>query len=80
MDNFTATELAYKNGYEQGKKDAVKWISIEERLPSAQDANPNGSVLAILKEEGFAKSWWHEIVARYPKEFTYWMPMPKPPK
>ena len=48
MDNYTATELAYKNGYEQGKKDALeklatnlqpeangscKWISIEERLP-----------------------------------------------
>ena len=29
MDNHTATEIAYKNGYEQGKKDAVKhgrWI------------------------------------------------------
>lgn len=29
MDNYTATELAYKNGYEQGKKDAVRhgrWI------------------------------------------------------
>lgn len=24
MDNHTATELAYKNGYEQGKKDAVR--------------------------------------------------------
>jgi hypothetical protein len=24
MDNHTATEIAYKNGYEQGKKDAVK--------------------------------------------------------
>lgn len=24
MDNYTATEQAYKNGYEQGKKDAVK--------------------------------------------------------
>lgn len=24
MDNFTATEQAYKNGYEQGMKDAVK--------------------------------------------------------
>lgn len=25
MDMYTATELAYKNGYEQGKKDAVKY-------------------------------------------------------
>ena len=24
MDKYTATEQAYKNGYEQGKKDAVK--------------------------------------------------------
>lgn len=32
MDNHTATELAYKNGYEQGKKDAVKhgrWVGLE---------------------------------------------------
>lgn len=32
MDNYTATELAYKNGYEQGKKDAVKngrWVKTE---------------------------------------------------
>ncbi|MBR4855148.1 MAG: hypothetical protein IKU94_00795 [Bacteroidaceae bacterium] len=35
MDNYTATELAYKNGYEQGKKDAVKhghWLKTEEPL------------------------------------------------
>lgn len=24
MDKYTATEIAYKNGYEQGKKDAIK--------------------------------------------------------
>lgn len=28
-----ATEAAYKNGYEQGKKDALKWIPVTERLP-----------------------------------------------
>ena len=30
MDNYTATEQAYKNGYEQGLKDAVKegeWVT-----------------------------------------------------
>ena len=26
MDNYTATEQAYKNGYEQGKKDAMAEI------------------------------------------------------
>lgn len=31
MDKYTATEQAYKNGYEQGKKDAVKhggWTNV----------------------------------------------------
>ena len=33
MDNYTMTEQAYKNGYEQGLKDAVKegeWIPYHE--------------------------------------------------
>ena len=30
MDNYTATEMAYKNGYEQGRP---RWISVKERLP-----------------------------------------------
>ena len=29
MDNHTATELAYKNGYEQGKKDAYLMLPVE---------------------------------------------------
>jgi hypothetical protein len=33
MNNYEATEQAYKNGYEQGKKDALKWIPVSERLP-----------------------------------------------
>jgi hypothetical protein len=32
-DHYWATERAYKNGYEQGKKDALKWIPVSERLP-----------------------------------------------
>ena len=33
MDEFTATEQAYKNGYEQGQRDAVKhgrWVWNDE--------------------------------------------------
>ena len=30
MDNYTATEQAYKNGYEQGLKDAVKGSPVQE--------------------------------------------------
>lgn len=62
------------------KKGNSSWISVADRLPTAEDANPNESVLAILKEDGFAKSWWYDIVVRHPKEFTHWMPLPEPPE
>lgn len=32
-DCHWATEQAYRNGYEAGKKDAAKWIPVTERLP-----------------------------------------------
>lgn len=56
------------------------WISVEERLPTRADANPNESVLAIAKDDGFARAWIWDIVERYYGEFTYWMPWPMPPK
>lgn len=34
MDIHNATEQAYRNGYEAGKRDAEpKWIPVTERLP-----------------------------------------------
>lgn len=33
MEVQDAIGQAYKNGYEDGKKDAVKWISVKDRLP-----------------------------------------------
>lgn len=42
-----ATERAYKNGYEAGKKDAVNWIPVTEKLP------PNFvSVLGYMTDAG----------------------------
>lgn len=35
MDKHTATEQAYKRGYEDGKQDAMKWIPVTERLPES---------------------------------------------
>ena len=35
MNIYDATEQAYKNGYEAGKKD--KWISVKDRLPEPKD-------------------------------------------
>ena len=36
MNIHDATEQAYKNGYAQGMKDAVKWISVSEELPKLE--------------------------------------------
>lgn len=46
MDEYTACEQAYKNGYEQGKMDSgFKWISVDERLP---EYKPTESIKAYL--------------------------------
>lgn len=46
MNIHDATEQAYKNGYVRGMKDAVKWISVKERLPELhidEYKEPDGS-------------------------------------
>ena len=57
-----------------------EWISVKDRLPTREDANETESILAINKDERYVGRWVWDIVARWPTEFTYWMPMPKPPK
>ena len=57
-----------------------EWISVKDRLPTREDANETESILAINKDEKYVGRWVWDIVARWPTEFTYWMPMPKPPK
>lgn len=78
MKSHDATEQAYKNGYEQGKKDAVKWIPVTERLPER-----NNDVL-IYNIEGYigtdfitkdGKWFWNEELPP-----SHWMPLPEPPK
>ena len=61
-------------------REQPRWISVVERLPTRADANPNESVLAIAKDDGFARAWIWDIVGRYYGEFTYWMPLPEPPE
>ena len=49
-------------------------------LPTREDANETESILAIDKDKRYVGRWVWDIVARWPTEFTYWMPMPQPPK
>lgn len=57
-----------------------QWIPVTERLPTREDANETESILAIHKADGYVGRWIWDIVVRYPKEFTHWMPLPQPPK
>lgn len=57
MDNFTATEQAYKNGYEQGMKDAVKhgeW-KLKYETFGATECSVCGSE-ALVKERYYVRS------------------------
>ena len=86
MNIHDATETAYKNGYKQGMKDALKWISVKDRLPEV-----GGYVVCIAKRNPFSRfmpivarieknGWVNPITEQYISEITHWMPMPRPPK
>ena len=86
MDNYTATEEAYNNGYEKGKQDAMKWISVKERLPKYFDHvlinAPGDKPFTTVHEAHLRKDGlWDTGLYRYDREdVTHWMPLPEPPK
>ena len=55
------------------------WVPISERLPTNEDAQPAGNVLAIEKHNGLVTSRVWDVVVRYSSEFTHWMPVPRLP-
>lgn len=90
MDEHDITEQAFKNGYEKGKQDAVKWIPVTERLPtpympvltykqSLGKQLPFMVVDYIAIGYGETKIWVGEI-GTWKNEVTHWMPLPQPPK
>ena len=89
MDKYTATEQAYKHGYEKGyeaskKAVAYKWISTAERLPENFV-----SVLGYMTDAGDFPPvrecytvgnafYFPALCDKHP--VSHWMPMPEPPK
>ena len=82
MNNYEATEQAYKNGYEQGKKDSLKWIPVSERLPEkGETVIALGSRGGVYTAQYKGSIYWHKLNARcHMCEPTHWMPLPEPPK
>lgn len=82
MDEYTATEEAYKNGYDKGYADATpKWISVEEMLPNVGVRvlayYDNGDMRTVVSCGGFSAVSFSPGVWT---EVTHWMPLPEPPK
>ena len=79
MKPYEATETAYKNGYKQGNADAMKWISVKERLP--EDTLPrfsevkqikvltalksNGGVVTVRTQMRYRDTWCNEVRWRW---------------
>lgn len=74
----------YAQGYSDGRADAQRWISVEERLPEDYED------VVIIMRNG-ASSWYRVAYREYggwsfgggrraPDEVTHWMPLPEPPK
>lgn len=85
MDEHDITEQAFKNGYEKGKQDAVKWIPVAERMPE-EDTD----VIAFcywheswqVQVCHLSSNWgqWYTSIAGQWVKVTHWMPLPQPPK
>ena len=94
MDKYTATEMAFKNGYEKGyeagKRDGYKWIPTAERLPKLESYTYSVDVLFYDYEEGIHVGYvaldtgtWkdkHSRALYAGHKVTHWMPLPEPPK
>lgn len=79
MDKYTATEMAYKHGYEKGyeagkkfatdNNDGCKWIPVGERLPNENDdvlccrGNHIGAMMDVYTYKGDNK--WEDA-------YGYW--------
>lgn len=81
---YWATERAYKNGYEAGKKEiGDKWIPTVERLPDFEIER----VLVTINRNlvlGFPKMDTDRCIngrwVRYGDNVTHWMPLPEAPE
>ena len=71
-ENLTSSDVPDNN--------VGKWISVTERLPTEEDADWNGKVLAIDDYLGEIQTYWYKVVARHANSFSHWMPLPQPPK
>lgn len=83
-----AYHAGYQAGYENGKRDAVKWISVKERLPNIGEdvlvlVGADMFVMALArKDQETADIEWVDAQGYIAEmwEVTHWMQLPPPPE
>lgn len=96
MDEHDITEQAFKNGYEKGKQDAVKWIPVSEPPKKdgrylVYDGDTGNYYDSYFDEnEGEFGEWQNcfdpftlgviDCVWNSYPNVTHWMQLPEPPK
>lgn len=66
----------YAQGYSDGRADAQRWISVEERLPE------NNDLVMVWCDGVFYFGCYFPTVRKWISDgakITHWMPMPEPP-
>lgn len=84
MDKYTATEQAYKHGYEKGYEGGkAKWIPVSERLPKPGDvvlAHSKYKEILVVQWDCASERWLTDTWDYMKDSITHWMPLPEPPK
>lgn len=91
MDKYTATELAFKHGYEKGyEAGKPKWIPVSERLPERDGQYLCNYHFGNHRDMTFTRVLDYYATDKIPHfqhtlgdtsmKITHWMPLPEPPK
>ena len=96
MDIGKELAKAYDDGYEQGKKDTMRWISVKDRLPELPPVRDHVSRMVLTYRSrdkratvmfyertvvrGKAVERWKTYWDRIDDAPDFWMPLPEPPE